>query len=117
MIVECTRYKIDEHRKALFEQAHRTAAGVLASSNHCLRHELSHSMENPNYYTLRIEWDSEGRHPTGFRSTREFKTFLALVRPFVRDIREICCYEVSCEGCIRGQSPTEPDLLSIVVGD
>ena len=117
MIVECTRYRINGQRKALFEQAYRKAAEVLAPSNHYLRHELLHGVENPDYYALRIEWDSEEWHLNGFQSTPEFKIFLALVRPFVRDIKEICCYEASYEGRIRGQSPTEPDLLSIVVGD
>ena len=94
MIVEHTQYKIDEKRRALFEQANRMAAEVLASSHHCLRYELSRSAENPDYYTLRIEWDSEEAHLNGFRSSPEFKTFLSLVRPYVRDIQEMCSYEV-----------------------
>jgi quinol monooxygenase YgiN len=94
MIVEHTQYKIDEKRKAPFEQAYRKAVEALASLNHYLRYELSRSAENPDYYTLRIEWDSEEGHLNGFRSSPEFKTFLSLVRPYVRDIQEMCCYEV-----------------------
>ena len=94
MIVEYTRYKIDEKRRALFEGAYEKAGEALRSSSHCQRYELSHCTEDPNYYTLRIEWDSEEGHLKGFRSSPEFKTFFALVQPYVKDIEEMRHYEV-----------------------
>lgn len=94
MIVEYTRYKIDEKRRMLFERAYEKAGEVLRSSSHCQRYELSHCTEDPNYYTLRIEWDSEDGHLKGFRSSPEFKTFLALVQPYIKDIEEMRHYAV-----------------------
>ena len=98
MIVEYTRYKIDEKRRALFEGAYEKAGEALRSSSHCQRYELSHCTEDPNYYTLRIEWDSEEGHLKGFRGSPEFKTFFALVQPYVKDIEEMRHYEVISAG-------------------
>lgn len=89
MIVEYTRYKIDEKRRPLFKRVYEKAGEALASSIHCLRYELSHCAEDPGYYILRIEWDSEEGHLQGFRTGPEFKTFFALVQPYVNDIEEM----------------------------
>jgi quinol monooxygenase YgiN len=51
-------------------------------SPNCLRYQLSHSVEEPEYYTLRIEWDSEEGHIRGFRTSPEFQPFFEAVKPF-----------------------------------
>lgn len=98
MIVEYTRYKIDEKRRALFERVYEKAGEALGSSSHCLCYELPHCTENPENYILRIEWDSEKGHLKGFRTSPEFKTFFALVQPYVKDIEEMSHYEVIAAG-------------------
>jgi heme-degrading monooxygenase HmoA len=94
MIVEYTRYKINEERRALFERAYEKAGDSLRSSSHCQGYELSHCTEDPSFYTLRIEWDSEEGHLQGFRNSSEFKTFFALVQPYIKDIEEMRHYRV-----------------------
>ena len=94
MIVEYTRYKIDTKRRALFERVYEKAGEALGSSSHCLRYELARCTEDPENYILRIEWDSEEGHLKGFRTSPEFKTFFALVQPYVKDIEEMRHYEV-----------------------
>jgi quinol monooxygenase YgiN len=94
VIVEYTRYKIDEKRRMLFERGYEKAGEALRSSNHCQRYELSHCPEDPNYYTLRIEWDSAEGHLNGFRNSPEFRTFFTLVQPYVKDIEEMRHYTV-----------------------
>ena len=94
MVVEYTRYKIDGTRRAAFEKDYRNAGEALASSSHCLSYELSHCTEDPDHYTLRIEWDSEDGHLKGFRPSKEFKAFFAFVQPYVKDIEEMRHYEV-----------------------
>lgn len=98
MIVEYTRYKVDEKRRTLFERVYEKAGEALASSVHCLHYELSHCSEDPGYYILRIEWDSEEGHLQGFRASPEFKTFFALVQPYVKDIEEMRHYKVISAG-------------------
>jgi quinol monooxygenase YgiN len=98
MIVEYTRYKIDEHRRSSFENAYKKAGESLETSSHCLAYEFSHCTEGPDHYVLRIEWDSEEGHLQGFRASPEFRTFFALVQPFVKDIEEMRHYQVISAG-------------------
>lgn len=94
MIVEYTRYKIDEKRRGTFEADYGRAVASLEESTHCLAYELSHCTEDPDYYVLRIEWDPEEGHLKGFRSSPEFKTFFEAVQPYVKDIEEMRRYAV-----------------------
>jgi quinol monooxygenase YgiN len=98
MIAEYTRYKIDEQRRSAFEKAYKKAGESLEASTHCLAYELSHCTEDPDHYILRIEWDSEDGHLKGFRTSPEFKSFFALVQPYVKDIEEMRHYRVISVG-------------------
>ena len=92
MIVEYTRYKIANDKQKEFENAYTRAENSLKMSPHCLRYELSHCVEEPEYYTLRIEWDSKEGHINGFRTSPEFKPFIEAVKPFFNDIQEMHHY-------------------------
>ena len=93
MIVEYIRYQIPEERREAFEAAYARARGPLDASPHCLRYELSHGIEDPDNYVLRIEWDSLEGHEQGFRQSPEFRAFLTDVRPFIDAIQEMRHYQ------------------------
>ena len=95
MIAEYTRYKIEAGRRETFESAYQKAAESLKASPHCQAYELSHCVEDPDYYVLRIEWDSEEGHLKGFRSSPEFQPFFAAVRPYISDIQEMRHYQLT----------------------
>jgi len=95
MIVEYTRYKIDEARRKTFEKEYAEAAKSLQASKHCLAYELSQCTEDPSYYTLRLEWDSEEGHLKGFRSSPEFQEFFKHVKAYVHDMEEMRHYRVT----------------------
>lgn len=95
MIVEYTRYKIDETRRAAFLNDYRRATQSLSASKNCLAHELTQCTEDEAYYVLRIEWDSEEGHLKGFRNSAEFKSFFPLVKPYVNDIEEMRHYRLT----------------------
>jgi len=95
MIAEYTRYKIEAVRREPFESAYQKAAESLKASPHCQAYELSHCVEDPDFYVLRIEWDSEDGHLKGFRSSPEFQSFFAAVRPYVNDIQEMRHYQLT----------------------
>jgi heme-degrading monooxygenase HmoA len=87
MIVEYIRYKILESRYKEFEAAYDKAQGSLRASPHYLSYEVSHGVEEPNNnYVVRIEWDSKEGYMKGFRTSPEFQTFFAAVRPFFNGI-------------------------------
>ncbi|MGI8910526.1 MAG: antibiotic biosynthesis monooxygenase family protein [Rubrobacteraceae bacterium] len=95
MVIEYIRYSISEERHAEFEKAYGEAAKVLDASPHCLRYEVSHGVEEPEHYVVRIEWDSIEGHEQGFRGSPEFRAFFQAVRPFFDDIQEMRHYEMT----------------------
>jgi quinol monooxygenase YgiN len=95
MIVEYIRYGIDQGRAEEFEQAYQRAARALEASEHCQRYEVSRCSEDPTQHVVRIEWDSEQGHLSGFRQSPEFGSFFEAVGPFVNDIAEMRHYQVT----------------------
>lgn len=95
MVVEYIRYSVPEDRRADFECAYAEAAKVLDESDHCMSYEVSHGVEEPEHYVVRIEWDSIEGHEQGFRGSPEFRTFFQAVRPFFDDIQEMRHYEAT----------------------
>ena len=95
MVVEYIRYSIDDGRAEAFEQAYRRAAEALQASEYCERYEVSRCSEDPTQHVVRIEWDSEEGHLSGFRQSPESRSFFEAVGPFVHDIEEMRHYEVT----------------------
>jgi quinol monooxygenase YgiN len=95
MVVEYIRYSIDTERAQAFEQAYRDAAEALDASPNCERYEVARCSEDPTQHVVRIEWDSEEGHLSGFRQSPEFRRFFEAVGPFVHDIEEMRHYEVT----------------------
>ena len=56
MVVEYTRYKIDDRRASAFIDAQRRATRYFHLR--CFRYELTRCSEEPHWYTLRTEWQS-----------------------------------------------------------
>jgi quinol monooxygenase YgiN len=78
----------------------------LEASDHCERYEVSRCSENPTQYIVRIEWDSEDGHLSGFRESPEFGRFFEAVGPFAHDIEEMRHYRWrSRVACIRDERP------------
>lgn len=90
MIVEYIRYEIPAPEPFLL--GYEAARAALDASPHCLCYELSRCTEEPTSFILRIEWDSLEGHMQGFRRSPEFAAFLAAVRPFIENIREMRHY-------------------------
>jgi|SRR5262245_10600480 len=95
MVVEYIRYNVEGSRADAFADAYRRAADALEASEHCERYEVSRCSEDPTQHVVRIEWDSEQGHMSGFRQSAQFRDFFEAVRPFVNDIEEMRHYEVT----------------------
>lgn len=93
MVIEFIRYRVDAGRAEEFERAYAEAARSLAASSHCEAYEVSRSVEDPQSYIVRIEWDSVDGHEQGFRHSPEFRDFFSAVKPFFDDIQEMRHYE------------------------
>jgi heme-degrading monooxygenase HmoA len=82
MIVELALLTISAGREAEFEAVFPIAISVLAKSKGYLAHELRRSVETPNRYALRIEWETLEDHTVGFRTSPAYAQWRAHVGPF-----------------------------------
>ena len=95
MIVEYIRYQVAPERADLLVAAYARAEEQLRASPHCLGYELSRCAEAPGDFILRIEWDSADGHMKGFRGGPHFPPFLAAIRPFITEIKEMRHYDLT----------------------
>jgi len=98
MVVEYIRYEVPAARHDEFLTAYKSAAKELEASNHCLSYEIAEGIEVPDNFTVRIEWDSLDGHEQGFRTSAQFGSFFAKVKPFFSEIREMKHYRVATHG-------------------
>jgi heme-degrading monooxygenase HmoA len=82
MIVELAQLTIIADREAEFEAVFRTAISAATGSHGYLAHELRRSIESPNRYMLRIEWETLEDHTVGFRGSPAFTQWRSLVGLF-----------------------------------
>jgi heme-degrading monooxygenase HmoA len=59
------------------------------------RHEVTRCAEDATEHIVRVEWDSEEGHLSGFRQSPGFRDFFGAVGPFVHDIEEMRDYQVT----------------------
>ena len=104
MIVEYVRYQVPGPRHQEFLEAYRAAAADLEASPNCLGYEIAQGVEEPDNFTVRIEWDSIEGHERGFRKGPQFPPFFAKVKPFFENIREMKHYQVVTWGTGAGAS-------------
>ena len=102
MIVEYIRYEVPAGQHAEFLAAYAAAASELAASTHCLHYEVAQGVEEPDHFVVRIQWDSLEGHMQGFRTSAEFPSFFAKVKPFFAAIREMKHYRVEAAGAGAG---------------
>ena len=95
MVVEYTRYQVDQAGQDAFGCAYTEAQASLRDSSQCVGWELSRATEEPSSYILRIEWDSADGHMLGFRGSPASRTFFDAVRPYVYDVLEMRHYEAT----------------------
>ena len=71
MIIKYKRYKISREMQEQFDNTYNRAEEVQREPSHCLNYDLSHCIEKPEPYALRIEWDSrDGGHMKGFQNNQ-----------------------------------------------
>ena len=112
MVIEYIRYEITDPEPFLL--GYEKARAALDTSPHCLSYELSRCTEEPTSFILRIEWESAEGHLQGFRKSPEFARFLAAVRPFIENIREMRHYALTSIAARKVAVPASPHAT---VGD
>jgi quinol monooxygenase YgiN len=98
MVLEYIRYEVPAARHDEFLAAYKSASKELEASSHCVSYEITEGVEEPDNFTVRIEWDSLEGHERGFRTSAQFSSFFAKVKPFFAEIREMKHYRVASHG-------------------
>ena len=83
MVIEIADIKVRPEDKAAFAEAiTRAAATVLSKSAGYRRHTILACQETPARFILQVEWDTLEAHTVGFRQSRAFAEWRAIIGPF-----------------------------------
>ncbi len=104
MVIEIAALTVKDGQNAAFEKAFGQAQRYIAASAHCRRYALTHCIEDPARYVLRIEWDSLEGHVDGFRGSSDYQEYRALLLPYYAAPVDLYHYTVvhDGEGALKG---------------
>ncbi len=81
MVLEVARIRIAHGAEAAFEAAVAEAAPLFRRARGCRSMALRRSVEAPDCYVLIVDWATLEDHTEGFRNSRDFEAWRALVSP------------------------------------
>jgi len=82
MILEIATLDIKPNKNIAFEEAFRKAQIIISNMEGYISHQLQQSIENPNRYTLLVNWETLEDHTIGFRESAEYQEWRALLHHF-----------------------------------
>ncbi|SAK98335.1 antibiotic biosynthesis monooxygenase [Caballeronia calidae] len=83
MVIELADIRIHADQKEHFEKTISYALqNILSKSTGFVNYEISHSIESPERYVLRVCWETVEHHTTGFRQSANYQEWQKLVSPF-----------------------------------
>ncbi|WP_233853015.1 antibiotic biosynthesis monooxygenase family protein [Paraburkholderia sp. HD33-4] len=83
MIVELVDIKIKASDQEGFQRAiSHGLRHILSNAPGFLSYEISHCIESPERYALRVCWESVEHHTLGFRHSPDYAEWQTLVSPF-----------------------------------
>jgi heme-degrading monooxygenase HmoA len=89
MILELARLDVRPGEETGFEAAFREAQGIIAAMPGYLGHELRPCIEHSNRYLLLVRWRRLEDHTEGFRGSRAYQRWKALLHPFYEPFPEV----------------------------
>ncbi|MGV8895911.1 MAG: antibiotic biosynthesis monooxygenase family protein [Rhodoglobus sp.] len=81
-ILEQALLRIKPGREAEFEAAFATAKDIISRMPGFRSLTLSRGIERPDTYLLLVRWNTVGDHEVGFRGSREYQQWRALLHDF-----------------------------------
>ena len=64
-----------------FEKAFAQAAPLIRAAKGCRKADMHRGIENPDTFLLLVEWDTLEDHMVGFRESRAFEEWRAILGP------------------------------------
>jgi heme-degrading monooxygenase HmoA len=82
MVLEAAMLQVKVGLEAEFEVAFRQASSIISAMPGYIDHELHRCIETPNQYLMLVKWQTLEDHTIGFRTSREYLQWKALLHHF-----------------------------------
>ncbi len=93
MILEVAILNVIPGKTEEFELAFSKAKEIISSMKGYISHDLKRCIENPNQYLLTVNWQSLEDHEIGFRKSKEYLEWKALLHHFYDPFPTVEHYE------------------------
>jgi len=93
VILEVAILDIKPNMEKEFEVAFKKAQEIISSINGYVSHRLQKCIEKKNRYILLVNWQTLEDHTIGFRESKEYKEWRALLHHFYEPFPEVEHYE------------------------
>ena len=84
---------IKPNQEQEFEKTFNEAQKIISSMNGYISHQLQKCIEKSNRYILLVNWKSLEDHTIGFRESKEYQEWRALLHHFYEPFPEVEHYE------------------------
>lgn len=92
MVLEVAILDIKPGVRQDFEIAFARAQGIISGMPGYIAHELQHCVENANRYLLLVNWETLEDHTVGFRGSKQYQEWRALLHHFYDPFPEVQHY-------------------------
>lgn len=93
MILEVAILNVKPGQEKHFEDAFSKAQKIIAHAPGYLSHQLKRCIEKSNRYILLVNWKTIKDHKVGFRESKEYQEWRALLHHFYDPFPEVENYE------------------------
>ena len=93
MILEVAILDVKPSQEQEFEKAFGNAQKIVSSMNGYVSHQLQKCIEKSNRYILLVNWKTLEDHTIGFRKSKEYQEWRALLHHFYEPFPEVEHYQ------------------------
>lgn len=93
MILEVAILDVKPNQESEFEGAFKKAEEIIVSINGYISHQLKKCIEKKNRYILLVNWQTLEDHTVGFRESKEYLEWSALLHHFYEPFPEVEHYQ------------------------
>ncbi|MEP3389398.1 MAG: antibiotic biosynthesis monooxygenase [Reichenbachiella sp.] len=92
MVLEVAILDVKPNESDRFEQAFVKAELIISSMKGYIEHDLMKCIEKENQYMLLVKWNTLEDHEIGFRQSKEYQEWKALLHHFYEPFPEVQHY-------------------------
>ena len=93
MILEVAILDVKPNQENEFEDAFKKSQKIISSMNGYVSHQLQKCIEKNNRYILLVNWQTLEDHTIGFRESKEYQEWRALLHHFYEPFPKVEHYQ------------------------